>query len=304
VGNIKYSFEGDLAEIILAFGSVLEGALTQGFQMEESQRAHQRFMQDHKDRKVDDEVEDLLEEALSDDGDPGDIYDEEDGEGEEEEEYEDAEDEDEDEDEDEEEEGEFVPSNIPAPSQVRHPPRDPQDAIESSIPPLAAPFDPTPQPNYSQAAHSQLGAVSPDDSIIEAIRSSNLPLKPEAWTSWVEFIEAWCDGFESPLFKSGKRKGQPRQAQPDRVQLMKDVGQGHLTAYVVRYIIECGSLQTAVLHALAESSDSRVAGGTDFEEEEVDFAVRVSHSLVQVSHVGFPDLTELFDHSTRWRRNL
>ena len=107
--------------------------------------------------------------------------------------------------------------------------------------------------------------------------------------------------------------------QPDRLSMMQEIGQGRwpIPLLVMAYE-ENGhrSLQRMVEAALVERQhDQRWAAkyiaeyaadpesAEEHEEAWLDFVDRVAATMVQVSHMGFPDLAGTYDYSTRWRRS-
>ncbi len=99
---------------------------------------------------------------------------------------------------------------------------------------------------------------------------------PRAWEGLGEFIQAWSVNF-----------GVEGAEQPDRVRLVKDLGQGPITVEILRGLYRLGSLQRAVAVILNVDDDK---------------AGEISAHITQVCHAGFPDLAGTYDHSTRWRR--
>ena len=122
-----------------------------------------------------------------------------------------------------------------------------------------------------------------------------LELKPEAWEAFKTFVLAWLPGFDSPLDEEGK----PTEEQPDRLQLLKDLGSGRWAIYIMRWCGHHGSLQGAVFQAFLEAEE--VDGAS---ESNIDLVDRVSANIIQVAHAAFPDIIGFHDHSTKWRREL
>ena len=160
--------------------------------------------------------------------------------------------------------------------------------------PLAAPgldmFAVPTMPAVPTTPNSQTSDVP----LVSTLDWATIPLSEEAGRIFVQFIKDWCVGFE--------QTGQP---QPNRVQMMKDLGQGRWTVPVLRWIKEYNTLQKAVLQAMfllgeIESDPSKNAPPDD----KVELAARVSAHIVQIAHAGFQDVVDLFDYSTRWRRSL
>ena len=125
-----------------------------------------------------------------------------------------------------------------------------------------------------------------------------LPCEPEAWAAFVELIGQWMQGFDCGLDEDDN----PIEEQPDRLTLLKELSTNRWAIYILRWFAHYGSLQAAVHAALKELE---LLDLTEAEAEaDLDFAGKVSGTLVQVSHASFPDLSDFYDHSTKWRREL
>jgi hypothetical protein len=122
-----------------------------------------------------------------------------------------------------------------------------------------------------------------------------LPLEPEAWSTFREFLAAWMVGFSAPV----DDKGDPTVEQPDRLQLLKDLGSGQWAIHILRWCAHYRSLQGAIFHALLDLTLVEVG-----EEKDVDLTDRVSANVTQVAHAAFPDIEGFHDYSTKWKRQL
>lgn len=111
-----------------------------------------------------------------------------------------------------------------------------------------------------------------------------LPLKDEAWDTFQEFIDAWMVNFNGPVDEDQK----PLTPQPDRLEMLRLMGSCRWTIYILRWIAHYKCLQGAVRKAL--------------KTDDLDLVDKVSTTIVQVSHMAFPDIAEFYDNSTRWRR--
>ena len=133
------------------------------------------------------------------------------------------------------------------------------------LPPIPKDDDP-----YNQRAPTVLPQIAP------AIRD-------EAWKIFKEFCQTWISGFNDT-----------KADQPDRLQLIKDLGHGRYTIPVLIMAYEIKSLQRLVEKALNEATGNKF---------DLDFIDQVACNMVQISHMGYPDLAGTYDYSTAWRRN-
>lgn len=108
-------------------------------------------------------------------------------------------------------------------------------------------------------------------------------MRKKAWMFFVDTVRQWLVGFEDESAD-----------QPDRVQLIRELGSGTFPLVILTMIHEIGSLQRFVQIALRELE---VPQWTD-----LDFVERLAAHFIPVSHAGFPDLGGVYDFSTRWRR--
>jgi hypothetical protein len=111
----------------------------------------------------------------------------------------------------------------------------------------------------------------------------NDTLRKEAWEFFKVFVQTWQENFGI--------QGVP---QPNRLELMQELGHGRYTMPVLIMAYEAKSLQRLVEKALLEIG----VGNPD-----LDFVDKIACNMVQVSHMGFPDLAGTYDYSTSWKRN-
>lgn len=104
-----------------------------------------------------------------------------------------------------------------------------------------------------------------------------------------EFCIAWDKGFEDPETE-----------QPDRQQMMIDLGQHRYAVAILVLAYRRESLQGVVLDALVTEVVAEDFG--DYEEY-LDYIDRLAGNMVQISHSGFPELAGTYDYTNRWRRN-
>jgi hypothetical protein len=102
------------------------------------------------------------------------------------------------------------------------------------------------------------------------------------------FATEWVQGFEDEDAD-----------QPDRLQLMKDIGTCRWVRPILILAYEKRSLQRLVMGCLP----SVVVEDFDSEEDYLDFIERVCTNMVAVSHKGLPDLAGTYDYSTKWKRS-
>jgi hypothetical protein len=77
--------------------------------------------------------------------------------------------------------------------------------------------------------------------------------------------------------------------------MMQELGQGRWPVPILVMAYEIGSLQRMVEKALVTSG--AVA------DPDLDHIDEVAANMVQISHMGFPDLAGTYDYSTKWRRS-
>jgi hypothetical protein len=118
-------------------------------------------------------------------------------------------------------------------------------------------------------------------------------LREEAMAYFAEFCGQWVQGFDEQ-----DEEGNPV-PQPDRVDLMSRLGRSRYAHSILVMCYEKKSLQRLVEEAL-NRVDPSLAGKHG--EGWLDWIQAVSALLVNVSHVGFPELDGALDYSSKWRR--
>lgn len=106
--------------------------------------------------------------------------------------------------------------------------------------------------------------------------------RKEAWQFFKKTCSEWVINFDL----AGD--------QPNRAQLILDMGTGRWVVPIIIMAHEMGGLQVMVQKALAEDKHP--------EAHNFDYVEKVATHMVNLSHIGFPDLASVFDYSTRWRR--
>jgi hypothetical protein len=125
----------------------------------------------------------------------------------------------------------------------------------------------------------------------EGFDFGNLPLDPDAWQEFTLFVMKWAQNFDA----SPDEEGNPAE-QPDRLALLKELGSGRWSIYVLRWLAHYRSLQGGVYHALAGCPVEGAAL--------IDLVDRISANIAQVAHAAFPDIADFHDYSTKWKRDL
>lgn len=129
------------------------------------------------------------------------------------------------------------------------------------------------------------------------------PIKDEerifAWGKFRDTVRQWAAGWE----EEGAE-------QPDRVQLMRELGSGRGPVAILIMAYEMRSLQRMVEKALVEVGFKQVWSirfgvqnpTLPIDEAWLDLLGRFAGHLTQVAHTGFPDLVGTLDYSSQWRR--
>ncbi len=123
------------------------------------------------------------------------------------------------------------------------------------------------------------------------LRELSAEQREAAWEHFVGFCSLWVENFEEPGAE-----------QRDRLVAMQDLGQGRWPIPVLVMAYEIKSLQRLVERALIEKQGV-IEHDYDSREEYLDYIDRVAANMVQVSHMGFPDLAGTYDYSTKWKRS-
>ena len=110
-----------------------------------------------------------------------------------------------------------------------------------------------------------------------------------SWEIWTVFVSAWVQNFEV--------QGAD---QPNRGDLMKDLGTGRHAIPILVMGYEAGSLQKMIVEVYRQ----KLGPSWEITSESLDFIERVSGTMCQISHTGFPDLVGLHDYTLRWRREF
>lgn len=107
---------------------------------------------------------------------------------------------------------------------------------------------------------------------------------------FAEFCGKWVKGF-----------GNYEDDQPDRLGMIQEMGNGKALVPVLIRAYEVGSLQRLIEQALNKhSAVHRMAFGAD-QEKWLDWCDLIAANMVQISHMGAPDLAGTYDYSTKWR---
>jgi hypothetical protein len=144
----------------------------------------------------------------------------------------------------------------------------------------------------STAEAPELGEVGPATTDTIPVPADS-ELREEAMAYFAEFCGQWVQGFDEQ-----DEEGNPV-PQPDRVDLMSRLGRSRYAHSILVMCYEKKSLQRLVEEAL-NRVDPSLAGKHG--EGWLDWIQAVSALLVNVSHVGFPELDGALDYSSKWRR--
>jgi len=114
--------------------------------------------------------------------------------------------------------------------------------------------------------------------------------RAEAWAHFVATCKKWVVGF-----------GDLNVDQPDRLELLRELGTGAWPVPVLVMAYELGGLQLLVEKALTELWPDAAAAypGRD---AWLDYVGQVAGNMVQISHMAFPDIAGTYDHSSKWRK--
>lgn len=156
-----------------------------------------------------------------------------------------------------------------------------------------------------------------------------------AWKHFVEVCQLWTQNFgvteevevevkvplvnedgklvdpEGKIVQKGQKphyrlqkmfKTQPA-PQPDREGALRGLGQGRSAIPVLVMAYEVGSLQRLVEKALLEAEPGRLAEKNKNPAAWLDFVEQISNTMIQVSHVAYPDLAGTLDYSRKWTRS-
>ena len=149
--------------------------------------------------------------------------------------------------------------------------------------------------NLVESAPAPTAYPPANPAVQEGFDFGNLPLDPDAWHEFTKFILRWAVNFDTPLDEDGNSLGE----QPDRLDLLKGVGSGRWSIYILRWLAHYKSLQGGIYHALVQ------AGGCPAEGDALlNLVDRISANITQVAHASFPDIVGFHDYSTKWKRDL
>jgi hypothetical protein len=164
----------------------------------------------------------------------------------------------------------------------------------SVVPPASDPKERT-EPESGWARTGE-GITAPTNDAALAAAKMELPaLVPEqreaAWNHFKGFCVDWARGF-----------GDAEAQQPDRLAMMQELGHGRWPVPVLVMAYEVGSLQMMVCRAL-EEVNGVIERNFDDRDAYLDHIDLIAANMVQVSHMGFPDLAGTYDYSTKWKRS-
>jgi hypothetical protein len=134
------------------------------------------------------------------------------------------------------------------------------------------------------AAQRRLG-----NSQLKDLPEISLDERLRAWEAWTNFVSSWIQNFEVQ-----------GAVQPNRASLMEELGAGRNVIPLLVMGYEAGSLQKMIVEVYRQ----RLGPSWEITSESLDFIERISGTMCQVSHSGFPDLVGLHDYTLRWRREF
>lgn len=108
-------------------------------------------------------------------------------------------------------------------------------------------------------------------------------IDPQALEFFQHIAQAWVQNFEQ------------QGPQPDRLALMQQMGAGRWTVAILKLAYKAEGLQLLLRQVLVKPE-------TMAEADWMDYVNRVAGTMVQVSHMGFPDLAGTLDLSKAWER--
>lgn len=111
-----------------------------------------------------------------------------------------------------------------------------------------------------------------------------------AWAHFVAMCKEWVVGF-----------GDLNAVQPDRLELLRDLGTGAWPVPVLVMAYELGGLQLLVEKAFTELWPD-AATAYPGRDAWLDYVEQVAGNMVQISHMAFPDIAGTYDHSSKWRK--
>jgi hypothetical protein len=170
---------------------------------------------------------------------------------------------------------------------------------------LPAQFRPIPEVKKEPVGEFGNGVIPPmpeNDPFVG--KELNLPLISEekrkaSESYWADFCATWADGFEDD-----------KAEQPDRLRMVQDFGSSPYFVAVLIMAYELKSLQRLVEKGLVDAGKMAIPrpfvrgpGNDSAREEHLDYIDRIAANMVQVSHMGAPDLAGTYDYSTKWRRS-
>lgn len=128
-----------------------------------------------------------------------------------------------------------------------------------------------------------------DEEVAEKNWKKDLPRLSEtarnaAFEAFKKATQEWARGFGDL---------DPSIEQPNRLEILRELGSGPHAMPVLVMAYELESLQELVVRAL----DLKHATHAQAQ----DLAHQIAGNMVQISHLAYPDLAGTFDHSTKWR---
>lgn len=112
---------------------------------------------------------------------------------------------------------------------------------------------------------------------------------------------------QKPTYRTRKLMETRPKEQPNRQKALASLGSGPHTLPILVMAYEEGSLQGLVEKALRQLPDDGYEKWRPYADEGyeswLDYVEQIANTMVQVSHVAFPDLAGTLDYSSKWRRS-
>ncbi len=156
--------------------------------------------------------------------------------------------------------------------------------------PVSVPETPVPAPEAEREVKGKYGPPPQDKPPPELTLTVTTRQRQEAWDAFCVFVKTWVIGFEI----GDEHNPVP---QPDRLSLTRELGSSIHTLGILVMAYEVGSLQYLVKTALNVLGEELSL----MEPVDLDYVDRVAANMIQISHIGFPELVGTYNYGTKWR---
>lgn len=160
------------------------------------------------------------------------------------------------------------------------------EPVPAPVPPapVPAPVTPIPTPVTPIGPYGKAPQETPPPELTLTVSAEK---RQASWEAFCGLVKLWMHNFES--------EPELKLEQPDRVQAMKDFGSGPHTVAVLVMAYELRSLQKLIWLALRAQGYVELATLPQL-------ADRVAAHMLQISHVGLPDLAGTYDYGSKWAK--